>query len=360
MLQWIGRVLGVQGEEKPEDSPQGKDAETKAKSTGGRKAPAPAPRYADVVVRYARAADRILTGGAEREHSVRVLFPPTGNKGMSRWTRFDADRFLSVQSRLPAGATHPATAAVLEAMQAIPDGHEVHPDRRLMVTGTSMAGLLGANRWLDREAAAAGLRSAEELLLARARGRVPGVRQNAHMERGKREEPEALVLLEKVTGLELVRDQRMGFLAHPSRHVGASPDGVLRRVPCLVEIKSKWRSTDAAVPEEHFYQMQTQMLATEREPGKGPLIRNVLYVQYVSCGASGSPVLSVRLVQYDPEVAATMLHAAQRYCQRLHASTISTTSVTPAARPATATATAPKSKRKKAARAVRRVRRRVL
>lgn len=269
--------------------------------------------HRNVVVRYKKYADPKAL-----DHSVKVLYPANGSCGTTKWYQFLGDKFAAAQTRIPEGEMHPATSAVLAVMRAVPDGHEVHPDRGLMVTGTTMAGLLGRNHWLKRDAAAEGLASVEELLLARAQGRVPAVQQNAHMLRGKHEEAEALDLLQKVTGIELVRDRRMGYLTHPSKVLGASPDGICKRIPCLVEIKSKKWKVDLAVPDEHYDQMQTQMLATERVPGEGPLIRAVLYVQYVSRGEKGFPVISIRVVRFNDAMRDEMLAKAHAFCVKLH------------------------------------------
>jgi hypothetical protein len=279
------------------------------------------------------------TDAEPRTYSVTFVFPRSGSRGPTRWHEFVPELFADAQKRVPPGATHPACAAVLAAAMPVPAGHEVHPARNGVATGTTMAGLLGRSKWLDRDAARAGFVSTEDLLVARAQGREPQVVSNADMERGKREEAEALALLSAAFGIEI---GRIGFLMHPSGVAGASPDGICVRIPCLVEIKSKRAKTELDMPDEHYDQVQTQLLSTARGAADSTdaLIRFALYVQYVSSTDKGFPLMSIRVVKYDKPEAPAMLAAAHRYVARLRAAPAIRQPALPPYTPATAEARA--------------------
>lgn len=262
-------------------------------------------------VRYAR------YGEEEHAHNVTVCFVGSGQtEEEAAWHKFSPAKFTEFQARLPFGTLHPRCQEVLDVMRPVPPGARVHPDRNRLATGTTVSALLGSNRWLERDARAEGYRSASDLLVARAAGKAVPVRSNKDMDRGVNEEPEALTLVERLFGLQLARDKPMGLLVHPSHELGASPDGILARVPCLVEIKSKRNKTDIVMPIDHYWQVQCQMLSTANEKGV-PRITNVLYVQYVSHPPSGHPVLSVRLVQFNAKHGTRLLECAHEHVMRI-------------------------------------------
>lgn len=257
-------------------------------------------------VRYAR------YGEAEREHVLTVVYQEAGEMEGCKWEAAGPGWMNEEQDRVPPGSTHPVVTGLLADMLPVPEGHEVHPFRRGLMTGTVAAAAVGKSRWAERDAARDGFSNGYALAVARAAGRAPPVRQNADMTRGKNEEPEALTLVEKVFGLELVRDRRMGLLIHPGGEVGASLDGVFRRIPYGVEIKSKATKTTLGVPVEHYYQIQTQFIATADAAGT-PRLQGILYVQYVSHLPSGFPLLNVALVRPDKEVMCEIFRAAHPY-----------------------------------------------
>jgi len=253
---------------------------------------------------------------AESEHVVKVLYLGNGRKGVAQWHWFDAKRCQ--QAQCPAGQEHPKVTRVLAAMRPVPVGQRVHPDRDGLATGTKFGALFGCDEYADRDAKTYGLKDGAALVVARAKGLVPPVESNWHMKRGEREESEALDLFEKLTKLELVRSQKMGLLVHPANTVGASPDGLCRRLPLFVEIKSKYRATTVEMPEPHFYQTQCQMLATVPPGGGGvPLIKYVAYFQYVSRAASGFPLCSLRMVKFDAALTDAMLLRAAGFVKAI-------------------------------------------
>lgn len=257
-------------------------------------------------VRYAR------YGEGEREHVLTVVYQQAGELDGSKWEAVAPGWMKEEQDAVPRGGTHPVVQGLLADMLPVPEGQEVHPYRRGLVTGTVAAAIVGTSHWAKRDAERDGYASAYDLTVARATGRAPPVRQNADMTRGKNEEAEALTLVEKVLGLELVRDVRMGLLIHPGGKVGASLDGVCRRIPYGVEIKSKASKTQLGIPVEHYYQMQTQIIATA-DPSGRPRLRGILYVQYVSHLPSGFPLLNVALVLPDVAVMREIFSASHRY-----------------------------------------------
>lgn len=268
--------------------------------------------YEDKKVTYAR------FGEPEAEHRVTVVYVASGESGDARWRKLAPEKFVAVQEKLPFGAIHPRCQAVLDVMRPVPAGARVHPDRNRLATGTTVSALLGSNRWIDRDARSEGYATAADLLVARATGLARGVQSNADMQRGVNEESEALDLVERLLGLQLARHKPMGLLVHPGNELGSSPDGICARVPCLVEIKSKRAKTDLAMPIDHYWQVQCQMLSTADTNGI-PRITNVLYVQYVSHPPRGHPVLSVRMVQFDPDHGTRLLVCAHEHVKRLRA-----------------------------------------
>ncbi len=277
-----------------------------------RPAPRGGTRCLPINVRYKKCTD-----SAPRDYTVTRMFPVRGSSGETKWHEFEPERFLAMQAKIPAGSVHPVSERVAMSMRAPPPGTHLHPDRNTMLTASNVGAVRGRSTYADRDAASAGFATAAELRIAQATGRAPPVRENEHMRRGKREEPEILALIEAIFGIELIRHRPMGLLVHHSGAVGATPDAICARIPCLIEVKSKYNKTDWAMPDEHYDQVQTQMLATVPRGETTPLIRFVLYVQYVSSPQSGFPLLSARVVKFDPVVAASILQVATAYVERI-------------------------------------------
>lgn len=152
----------------------------------------------------------------------------------------------------------------VKAMLARPriDQHceEWHRMRRTMLTASNCGSVCGLNKY----------QSAENMFKRKTGQLNPDIKPTQATMHGHECEDEAREWVAKVTGLELVRDERtgkaidVGLLQHPThKWLGASPDGVFT-CGLLLEIKCPLtRPIMHCVPPEYYPQLQVQMEVTD-------------------------------------------------------------------------------------------------
>ena len=279
-------------------------------------------------------------GDAEpRPYQVTHVWPRTGARAspdnaevMSRWESVDdLTPFLEQQNAVPTDSFHPDVARVVKNMHLPPPGEQLSRERAGRVTGSSLPAFMRVSRFAREEAAEAGYADVVRYMVDVESGRIERPRKTHHMQRGNDEEPEILALFELVTGLELYKGSvELGWqpgrkcmgslLLKGTTYAAAAPDGICARVPAFVECKSRDRATTADLYPEHYLQLQLQMAGTYDPDEKRVLVPLAFYVQYVSAPPcrnnaqmrqSLQPILSIRLVRFDPYLYHTILHTCE-------------------------------------------------
>lgn len=144
---------------------------------------------------------------------------------------------------------HPRVAALLRRSDRIMQHtDEWHTKRKQMLTATNVASILGESKW-----------ESSEKLFQRKTGRGTPTMKTAAMQHGIDTEAFALEAFEEFTGLQLFKGD-VGLVQHGTfPWIGASPDGVCRYFPFLVEIKCPQSVPQHLCPKQYYHQIQLQL-----------------------------------------------------------------------------------------------------
>lgn len=176
---------------------------------------------------------------------------------------------------------HPRVKQLLKRWRIMQHTDEWYAERKLRLTASDIAGVLGLNPYSSRKK-----------VFLKKTGRGGGFKGNKFTAHGLEQEPKAQALYEVVTGKKLVKED-VGLMVHPHyRMFGASPDGVLMYDAILLEIKCPFtRVITHSVPGHYMPQMQFQMFVTG--------IPVCHFVQYKPTTQWSEGVFDIVVVPYD-------------------------------------------------------------
>jgi putative phage-type endonuclease len=206
---------------------------------------------------------------------------------------------------LQPGEVHPLVGALYERKRAVPLSLQWHRWRSKSVTATDMGiicqrlQIRGGNKYCTMNQLVRKKFNCDTDAL--------DFTTNRMMDWGNTHEAEALTAYEAVTGNHLMREP-CGFVRGPGKEgehhvpefIGATPDGVVRGKPILVEVKcpyfKRWQASKMAagsVPDLYYPQVQTQMAVTG--------LHTVHFVQYRPSGCDHKGLLNITVVKFNPE-----------------------------------------------------------
>ena len=145
---------------------------------------------------------------------------------------------------------HPRVSKLLSRDRIPQHTDEWHARRKLLITATNVASILGQNPY-----------ETSDRLFKKKTGQIPPEKSNPACQFGTRYESEAAAVYQAVTGNELVEED-IGLVVHPTLlDFGASPDRVCKFYPILIEIKVPFRRQihEHQIPPYYIPQVQMQV-----------------------------------------------------------------------------------------------------
>lgn len=177
---------------------------------------------------------------------------------------------------------HAKVASLLGRNRIQQHTNEWYRKRRQMITASHIAPILGISPFM----------TAERLFLLKT-GRTKPWSGSYASRRGLILEPEALKAYTTATGNELIEED-VGLVTHEKYpFFGASPDGVCKNLPILIEVKCPLRrKITHSIPKYYYSQVQWQMYCCN--------LRVCHFVQYRPNSLFEKGVLDILQVEYDP------------------------------------------------------------
>jgi putative phage-type endonuclease len=145
---------------------------------------------------------------------------------------------------------HPRVRAVLERPRIMQHTDNWFNERKLRLTASDIAGVMGLNPY-----------SHPKQIFKKKTGRGPPRWTSFSCQHGLATEEEARKVYEVITGIEMMEED-VGLLVHEKLDfIGASPDGIAKYVPILLEIKcpTTRKIIQSQIPSYYIPQIQIQM-----------------------------------------------------------------------------------------------------
>lgn len=252
------------------------------------------------------------------DHAVRIFIPPSIERedGSTKTLQFDPEDFLS----RPTDEGAALVSSLMRRMHMPMEGDHLNRDVRMKhICASELGAWLGICEYARADMDALGLSSTREMVLQKKKGFDTTGFQH-HLDRGRREEPMVIKVLETVFKLDLVQAP-MGTLT--SGNLAATPDGLGSNGTFGLEIKSTSGKIVTCPPETHIAQIQGNMMCTADEPRGEPRIKRWLYCSATTgCAGTrtgnslkgGPPAMfNVFVVPYDKDFADTIRYACSDF-----------------------------------------------